>query len=355
MFPETEAADLLKVLEALEMCTECVIDGDPEYEFPCLNFVETLHGLWERDIKRYPSAVYGGVLLQSPHAMTNQLLHMFPRIQVQLRRNILADQSNPDTDLYQWYHGSKYCIGSMEALVTLEQSDQVIEVKVRGPQDMRTNLYYFFEEMVEIVEQLFDECCPGFQLEKHLLSPTHLKQHVKTIHSYAPKTILQMQLEGETTLTLEDGVIEDFIDVACFGSQEIRESMTLGVDLHISNLNIHTRRLMSQRLDPPDAMGRDWCLLAVSLGLTDNVPRLEDKRKRESATDRTLEEWSHDSSATIAILIKKLEELGRSDVVDALLNSGPLWRVYHEEPSQDSGVITAPSHSSNNTLSSVSW
>ena len=55
-------------------------------------------------------------------------------------------------------------------------------------------------------------------------------------------------------------------------------------------------------------MGRDWCLLAVSLGLTDTVPLLDDsKRNAESRTDRTLEEWSHSTTATIAELISKLQ------------------------------------------------
>ena len=65
MYPETDASELLHVLEVLEVCTKCDNDDEIEYEFPCLNFVETLNGLWQRDIKRFGNAVYGGVRLKT--------------------------------------------------------------------------------------------------------------------------------------------------------------------------------------------------------------------------------------------------------------------------------------------------
>lgn len=359
MFPDTESQDLLRVLEALEVCTQCEIDGDIEFEFPCLNFVETLQGLWEKDSRRYKDAVYGGVRIQCPRGVTNQLLHLFPRIQVHLRRAVLQEAENPAVDLYQWYHGSKYCSGLMESLITLEQGDQVIEVKARGLEDETQALFLFFEEVLGIVDQVLEDLCPGFSLEKHLLSPRHLRAHDKTVHSYAPRTILQMQLSGKVALSLDEENTEDFRDVAVFGSQEIAEVLTPGVDLHISHMSVHTRRLLAQRLDPPDPMGHDWCMLAVTLQLTDTVPQLDDvpHRHPESRTDRTLEEWSTDPNATISLFIKKLEELERQDAIDSILNTGPLYKVFHEDLHSQNDLdddLGAPTTSSNNTLSSVS-
>ena len=366
MFPETESQDLLRVLEALEVCTQCDIDGDIEYEFPCLNFVETLQGLWEKDSRRYKDAVYGGVRLQCPRGVTNQLVHLLPRIQVHLRRMVLQEQDNPAVDLYQWYHGSKYCSGVLESLITLEQGDQVIEIKARGLEDERRALFLFFEEVLGVVDQVLEDLCPGFSFEKHLLSPTHLRAHDKTVHSYAPRTVLQMQLSGKTPplLQLDEDIQEDFRDVAVYGSVEIADVLTAGVDLHISHLSVHTRRLLAQRLDPPDPMGHDWCLLAVTLALTDTVPQLDDvpHRHPESRTDRTLEEWSRDPAATISLFITKLQELDRPDVIDSILNTGPLFKVFHDDLRASSSQNDlddelgggAPTTSSNNTLSSVS-
>ena len=380
MFPDCDATDLLHVLEALELCTQCDLDGDIEFEFPCLNFVETLQGLWEKDSRRYQGYVYGGVRLQYPHGITNQLLYLFPRIQVHLRRNLIAQQATAllndnddsesetdanDWDIYQWHHGTKYCSHLLECLITLEQGD-VIEVKLRGPQDSRAELFLLQEEITEVIGQVLEECCPGTDVETHLLSVCHLQTHTPAIHSYAPRNVMLMQLEGNTSLALDEDLTEEFIDLACFGSQEVLDSLTLGVQLHITHISIYTRRHLAARLDPPDPMGRDWCLLAVKLDLTDNVPRFDIAMPPgtsnittdittggDSKMDRTLQEWSRFPGSTVAALITRLEDLGRQDVIDTILNSAPLYRVFRDSE-EDGGITPAPSHNSDNTLSSVS-
>ena len=80
--------------------------------------------------------------------------------------------------------------------------------------------------------------------------------------------------------------------------------------------------------------------------------------RNDSRTDRALEEWSRSSQATINTLHSKLLELERPDVADILLQNCPTYKVFpdadasREESPTGAGV--APSHSSNNTLSSVS-
>ena len=415
MFPDCDAADLLRVLEALELCTQCDLDGDVEFEFPCLNFVETLAGLWEKDSRRYQNYVYGGMRLQYPHAVTNQLLYLFPRIQVHLRRNIIAQElanaderrvsngveltyedglesgdiihdsvNNSENDIYQWHHGSKYVSQSvLECLITLEQGD-VVELKLRGPQDCATQLFLLQEELLDVIGQVLEQCCPGSEVETHLLSSQQLAQHNPEVHSYAPRTILMMQLKGEDSLVLSNDdekqtpslqnghssssgseseeqelsteTREAFTDLACFGSTEVRNSLTLGVHLHITHISMHARRQLAARLDPPDPMGRDWCLLAIKLDLTENVPRFDlspmgDCGNSEVAStttkdtiesngslngngdskvDRTLQEWSRYPNSTVAALIGRLEILGRQDVIDTILNSTPLYRVFRD-------------------------
>ncbi len=67
--------------------------------------------------------------------------------------------------------------------------------------------------------------------------------------------------------------------------------MTLGIDLHASSLSTLTRQGLCQLLDPQDPMGRDWCLLAVKMGLADKVPRLEGETKGQSQMAKILDEW----------------------------------------------------------------
>jgi death-associated protein kinase len=81
------------VLEALEICTQCEVEGEVEFEFPCLNFIETLAGLWQKDDERYADAVYGGVRLHTSFQSGSQLKYLFPRIQVRMQIFVLFPAS----------------------------------------------------------------------------------------------------------------------------------------------------------------------------------------------------------------------------------------------------------------------
>ena len=354
MCPETDAKDLLMILEALEMCTRCEVDGEVEYEFPCLNFVEMIPGLWEKNDVRMTDAVYGGLRIQCPRGMNNQLLHMFPRIQTHLRREVLSDHGRPDSDLYQWYHGSKFCSGSMECLITLGQSEQVVEIKCRGPEEFRTSLYYLQEDICDIVLDVIEDSCPGICLEKYVLSALQLKQHKSSIYAYTPKDILSAQLDGRASIALDENTQEEFIDLIAFGSQEIWNSITPGIELHAHFLSLHARRRLSMLLDPPDPMGRDWCLLAVALGMTDDLPQVDQSESQvvRSKTDTILDMWAQDRNSTIAVLIRKLKELGRQDAADTLLTISPLYHVFQENDTEEKTNNEPTPYSSDNTLSS---
>ncbi|ELT88672.1 hypothetical protein CAPTEDRAFT_228788 [Capitella teleta] len=357
LFPDSDVKDLLCLLEALELCTRCDVEGEVEYEFPCLNFIETLHGLWERDDTRLPQGLYGGVRLQCPAGVINQLVHLFPRIQAHLRCDLLENNNGPDCDLYQWYHGTKFCKGSMEALVTLEQKEQVLEVKVRGSEACRAALYYFLEEISDVVSDVLEDACPGIALEKHVLSPNQLKAHKKAPLAYSPKDLLSTQNDRKDSCRLNDSEpAEKLTDLLFCGAAEIGKTITLGIDLHISHMSVHLRRKLSSLLDPPDCMGKDWCLLAVGLGLTEDLPKLDQTHPQSvSRTDGILALWSRETSSNIRSLLLKLRELGRQDAVDAVLMMAPLYHVFPEDQdggdSEDLQKETTP-HSSDNTIAS---
>ena len=48
-----------------------------------------------------------------------------------------------------------------------------------------------------------------------------------------------------------------------------------GPDLHVSSISTVTRQSLCHLLDGPHPLGRDWCLLAVQLGLSEKVPKLD--------------------------------------------------------------------------------
>lgn len=341
-FPDCEAEELLVLLEALHVSTRCDIDGEVEYELPCLNFVETLSGLWDRiEPRLLEDFAYGGVRLVTQRGMTNQLMHIFPQIQVRLRRQFLEEQGDPDVDLYQWYHGSKYCRGSLETLITLEQEEQVIEIKCRGPRNFDKQLYHFLEDICEVVFSVIEDSLPSVSLERHLLSVYQLTAHHDPVTAYIPKDVLLAKMEGRETLMLKCGgkiIKEQLIDLVAFGSEEIYACMKPGLELHVSHLSLNARRQLSSVLDPPDPIGRDWCLLAVSFGLSSELPHLDTQASKiGSKTDHILALWTKDPNATIRLLIQKLLDLGRSDAVDAVLSSAPMFRYF---PPEDKSKFT---------------
>ena len=67
----------------------------------------------------------------------------------------------------------------------------------------------------------------------------------------------------------------------------------------MSGMSTVTRQSLCTLLDPPHHLGRDWCMLAVAMGLVDKVPKLDVGAGNYSQTARLLDEWGNDQSSTI--------------------------------------------------------
>ena len=77
-------------------------------------------------------------------------------------------------------------------------------------------------------------------------------------------------------------------------------------------------------MDHQDPFGRDWCLLALLLGLADEIPNVELIEKFMSPTDYILKKWEAHASSTLIVLIDTLHKLGREDVVLHIIESSNL-------------------------------
>ncbi|XP_076465114.1 death-associated protein kinase 1-like [Babylonia areolata] len=368
LFPEVDALNLLQVFEALEVCTQCEVNGEVDFEFPCLNFMDPPEGLWQKGIGAYQDAVYGGVRLHTSFQSGAQLKYLFPRIQVFLRRNMLGDgEPDPErgvgagigvgVELIQWHYGSRYRWGQLEGLVNMDHHQQFLELKVRGPQDSRYALFFFLEDFVNVVEQVVERVCPGLGTERYLLSPSQLCRHGTIVRSYSPTELLRMQLENRSSVTLSGSTTEEFLDVACMGCEEVLQHVRLGLEQDAGQLSLHTQRQLSLLLDPPDSMGRDWCLLAVTLGLADYLPTLDThdgddedpphlhphpyhhRHHRPSNTQRVLAEWARRGEASVRELLARLKDLHRLDAVEAVLRTTPAFRTlsYEDASTDESG------------------
>ncbi|XP_053209644.1 death-associated protein kinase 1-like isoform X2 [Panonychus citri] len=104
---------------------------------------------------------------------------------------------------------------------------------------------------------------------------------------------------------------------------------TLVGDLHINNLPVVTKQRLCALLDPPESMGKDWCMLGIKLGLTDKLPKLDPGNNTAiSPTWRVLDECCRNPYCTISLLIAKLQELSRLDAVNLVLTSVPILKVF---------------------------
>ncbi|XP_054286268.1 death-associated protein kinase 1-like [Macrosteles quadrilineatus] len=331
-FPQTDALALLQVLETLQLCIQCDVDGEPEYEFPCYNLVETLEGLWEEHDPRYKQAVYGGVRLHTPEGTMHLLHSVFPRIQVQLRRTVM-NYCDSETDLYQWFHGSKLCSGLIESLVTLETSSHTshsewIEIKVRGPPHTAPVCFFFIEEILDIIDLVMVEMCPGLSVEKHVLSTLDLKNHCAASYCFPPDQLMTALLSEEKLDSKLYNPLaecnETLSDLIAFNSNEVREMLVPADQLSVNCLSTVCRQQLCALLDPPDPLGKDWCLLAVQLDLQDKIAAIE--KSGNSPTGMLLDS----SQASVGTLIRKLTELGREDASAVLLRNAPLYRINPE-------------------------
>jgi len=331
------ADDVLYLLAALGLSTRCsfgdeTAEHEIEHEVPCLNFVETLAGLWDRTEDRGGGAtVYGGLRFEAGRFGTDDLVHVFSRVQVRLRRHFMSRVSvDPDCDLYQWYHGSKYCTGDgCEALITSELDEQAIELKCRATVSAdltASDVYRFREEITRVIVGTLQDCLPGLCVQVAYLSAVDLAMHDLCPYAYPSSDVLAAlvgEKESVRRVSGSQGVDEEMLsDLVAFGSDSLLSSLVPGLEVHVSRLPVETRRQLCALMDPADPMGRDWCLLAVRLGLSTELPVVEgDPDSAGSPTDRVLSLWSADNEATLSRLVKALTTLSRTDAVDVVMTT----------------------------------
>jgi len=337
VLPGATADDVLYLLAALGLSTRCsfgdeTAEHEVEHELPCLNFVETLAGLWDReDDKTGSELVYGGLRFDAGRFGMDDFIHVFPRVQVRLRRHFMSYLPvDPDCDLYQWFHGSKYCTGNgCEALITLEQDEQMIELKCRAAVagDLSaSDIYRFREELARVIIGTLQDCLPGVFVQVAYLSAVDLAMHDPSPYAY-PSCDVLLALANETDTVRRvagsQGVEEEKLcDLVAFRSDSVLSSLVPGLEMHVSQLPLEAQRQLCSLLDPADPTGRDWCLLAVRLGLSTELPVVEgDPDSAGSPTDRVLSLWSADNDATLSKLVNALTSLNRTDAVDAVVST----------------------------------
>uniref|UniRef100_A0A8C5GWX1 non-specific serine/threonine protein kinase n=1 Tax=Gouania willdenowi TaxID=441366 RepID=A0A8C5GWX1_GOUWI len=373
--PESDVDELLQILDAMDVCARDL--SDPSMvNVPALIKTNSLHHSWTEE-EEYDSMIYGGVRLVPAEHLVPFPCGLFHKLQVNLCR--WSHQQKPeeesssedmDGDLHLWTNGAKVSQSGVEAIVLLVNHGQGLEIQVRGPDSQRAKCYTLLDSVCSVTENLLASTLPGQLTAKYYLSPQQLREHHGPVMIYQPKDFFRAQVQRETSLTnTMGGYRESFSSILAFGCAEVYQQGILGTRVHIADVPLLARRKLCRMLDPPDAMGKDWCLLAMNLGLTDLVAKhsngtpngahneldsaSQHAALQPSPTAALLQEWSGRSDSTVGVLMSKLRELGRRDAADFLLKVSPVFKVNMEALVSNGYVPTCNGGTSYNSISSV--
>lgn len=86
-------------------------------------------------------------------------------------------------------------------------------LKVRGPNELSSSCFYFLEDLATLIEHTAHEVAPGISIERHFISPKHLKEHQNFCATFEPEKIMAMQQNELLIIKNTDGEEEIFTDV----------------------------------------------------------------------------------------------------------------------------------------------
>lgn len=372
--------ELLQVLDAMDVCARD-LTAPGMVDVPALIRTSGLQRSWTEEEDEDEEGgecdvlIYGGVRIVPAEHLAPFPCGLFHKLQVNLCRWSRQQQQRPDgegeggegegevgsfnvcDDVRLWTNGAKVSLESVEAMVLLVNHGQGIEVQIRGRDSERARCCALLDTICSIVDGLLATTVPGLLTVKYYLSPQQLREHLGPVMIYQPKDFYRAQAQRESWLTnTMGGYKESFSSILAFGCTDVLRQGSLGAHVHISDVGLLARRKLCRMLDPPDALGKDWCLLAMNLGLSDLVAKYSGGSSGNGAspsvgmamanglpngpsstsppppspTAALLQEWGRKPESTVGVLMTKLRELGRRDAADFLLKAAPVFRVSPE-------------------------
>ena len=279
--------------------------------------MQPLFGLWEKDRS---FVVYAGIRLMCSSETDIFSPGCFPQVALSARRVFFDDID--DQELTLWSDGFKCCRGEVEIQVKQVTLHKTIEILVRGTQDARLECYGLLQQFYAITVDTIRNTNPGTQFTSSVLSPKLLQEHRDPI-SYSAEQIFEAE-RGDGILhhphnQMPRGFEESILNVICCGCQDQLIVAKSAPFTSVSNLPLQTRIELSRLLDPPHPFGRDWCLLALQLEMTDEVQQIHEAKDHNSPTNRLLTTWEKSVNSTVVTVIDALRSIGREDAAKVII------------------------------------
>ena len=320
VYPDWDATSILHLFEHFQLCTPLLDEAQPTYLFPCLIKMQPLFGLWVKDSN---FVVYAGVHLKCRGAADIFTPGCFPRIQVQARKSFSDDIDNQELTL--WSNGFKCCRGEVEVYVEQRESNKTIEILVRGTEDTRVECHALLQQFYNITMETIRTTNPGTHFATHMLSSKRLREHKEPVAYSAVEIFEAERGDGRLRHTELPGVEESILDAVCCGCEELLIAAKSAPYASIRDVPLQTRVELCRMLDPREPLGRDWCLLALQLGMTEEVPEIDQINDNSSPTDKLLTIWEKCVSSTVVSVIDALRGIGREDCAQVLIEGLSLF------------------------------
>ena len=314
VFPQWDATSVANLFEHFQLCVP-LNDSRQQFLFPCLIKMEPLFGMWEKDVS---FTVYAGVCIECRSNSDLFSPGLFPQLQVNLRKAFSDDLD--DQELILWSDGVKYCKGAVEILLTLKEPHRNIQLLVRGSKEARIECFTLLQQFYTTVVETVRSCNPGTSFSTHVLSVEQLKGHIKNPDSYSAIELYQAEREsGVLCHPSIPGLEENILDLVCCGCKDLLMNAKSAPYAVLEDLQTLTRIELSRLLDLPETFGRDWCLLALQLGVTDEVPSIHQTDDDVSPTNKLLIAWDKSCNGTLVTVVDALRGIDRNDAAKVLV------------------------------------
>lgn len=319
VFAQWNALSIVHLLQHFELCHP-KDEAAGVYEFPCLIKMQGVFGLWERDPLM---TVYAGIRLAAARSVDMLTAGTFPRVQSRLQQ--VFNEGYSDQELTIWSEGLKCCRGEVEVMVCLSEVHRSIDIKVRGSGESQQECYSLLQQFYSVVQLAVADTVPGADIISHILSVKRLQDHQPPL-CYHPWQIFKAQMGDGLVVHPEDETLQEHIlDLLCCGCQELLLAATSVPYLPSSAIPLKTRLKVCQMLDPPHPLGLDWCIFALTLGLVDDLPAIDQSSDHSSSTQRVLSFWENGSQSSLAKMVDSLIQIGRHDVAKVLIEGISLF------------------------------
>ncbi|XP_070546803.1 death-associated protein kinase 1-like [Ptychodera flava] len=281
--------DLLKELELLfEVSINTAEGTELRYVIPGLLENEIPEDQWKQDLTK---KIYYGRRFQCRDDTDSFSPGLFPRLQTRLERHF-RDLENPTKGI--WKNGSKICC-NVEGLVYMTKGWRAIHLCVRAEREEEIGeCYKMLESVTDDVYDVINTCCPGTNIDVHVLSVNSLKNHSdpEKVSYYTMSQIIEAERKNAKVFDERENKLEETSSLLCIG-YDPTVLRSLGYQSDVKWMLGDTLKTFSIIMDKRRSVGGDYRMMADLMGFEHaEVAGWEERAFPKSITQHILSEWS---------------------------------------------------------------